>query len=75
MDDHQAANAAVLEKAGAAWVIRQDALKAPMLTALLEDILAHPADLSERAGAAHRLGHPDAAARLADLVETLGTKP
>jgi len=35
MDDHQAANAAVLEKAGAAWVIKQDQWT-PTLAALLK---------------------------------------
>jgi UDP-N-acetylglucosamine--N-acetylmuramyl-(pentapeptide) pyrophosphoryl-undecaprenol N-acetylglucosamine transferase len=74
MDDHQAANAAVLEKAGAAWVVRQDALEANSLARMLEEIFSNPAQLAARADAAHKLGHPDAAARLADLVETLGAK-
>jgi UDP-N-acetylglucosamine--N-acetylmuramyl-(pentapeptide) pyrophosphoryl-undecaprenol N-acetylglucosamine transferase len=74
MDDHQAANAAVLEKAGAAWVVRQDALDANKLARMLEDIFSNPAQLASRAEAARKLGHPDAAARLADLVETLGAR-
>jgi UDP-N-acetylglucosamine--N-acetylmuramyl-(pentapeptide) pyrophosphoryl-undecaprenol N-acetylglucosamine transferase len=74
MDDHQAANAAVLEDAGAAWVIRQDALTAPGLADLLQDIFAAPEELRARAAAAKRLGHADAAARLADLTEELGTR-
>lgn len=72
MDDHQAANAAVLEQAGAAWVIRQDALDAEKLARLLTEIFAQPEALLARATAAKRLGHPDAAQRLADLAETLG---
>ena len=71
MDDHQAANAEVLEKAGAAWVIRQDALDAGKLAQLLAEIFAHPETLSQRAAAAKALGHPDAASRLADLAEAL----
>ena len=71
MDDHQAANAAVLEKAGAAWVIRQEALDADGLARLLADIFAHPETLKERAAAAKSLGHADAAERLADLAEHL----
>jgi UDP-N-acetylglucosamine--N-acetylmuramyl-(pentapeptide) pyrophosphoryl-undecaprenol N-acetylglucosamine transferase len=71
MDDHQAANAAVLEKAGAAWVLRQDALDAEQLSVLLSNILAQPDVLSAHAAAAKSLGHPDAAARLADLAEHL----
>jgi UDP-N-acetylglucosamine--N-acetylmuramyl-(pentapeptide) pyrophosphoryl-undecaprenol N-acetylglucosamine transferase len=74
MDDHQAANAAVLEKAGAAWVIRQDALKPEPFGRMLDDILSRPEQLAAKAAAAKTLGHPDAAARLADLVEQLGAK-
>jgi len=71
MDDHQAANAAVLENAGAAWVMRQDGLDAEQLSVLLGGILTQPEALSARAAAAKSLGHPDAAVRLADLTEDL----
>src|SRR5258705_4212658 len=71
MDDHQTANAAVLDKAGAAWVIRQAALDAAGLSHLLAEILARPQHLSDRAAAAKALGHVDAAERLADLAEHL----
>jgi UDP-N-acetylglucosamine--N-acetylmuramyl-(pentapeptide) pyrophosphoryl-undecaprenol N-acetylglucosamine transferase len=71
MDDHQAANAAVLENAKAAWVVRQDRLTPESLAGLLSEIFTHPEMLSARAEAAKALGHPDAAARLADLAETL----
>jgi UDP-N-acetylglucosamine--N-acetylmuramyl-(pentapeptide) pyrophosphoryl-undecaprenol N-acetylglucosamine transferase len=74
MDDHQAANAAVLEKAGAAWVISQSELDAEKLAKLLREIFAEPEVLRARAAAAKRLGHPDAAQRLADLAENLGGK-
>jgi UDP-N-acetylglucosamine--N-acetylmuramyl-(pentapeptide) pyrophosphoryl-undecaprenol N-acetylglucosamine transferase len=70
-DDHQAANAAVMEKAGAAWVIRQDALNAEGLAQKLAEILTRPEMLGACAQAAKSLGHPDAAARLADLAEHL----
>ena len=70
-DDHQTANAAVLTKASAAWTIQQRDLNADMLAALLGDIFAHPARLAAHAAAAHALGKPDAAARLADVVEKL----
>ena len=70
-DDHQAANAAVLEEAGAAWVIPQHALNSENLAALLADIFTHPEALGARAAAAKGLGHPDAAERLADLAEHL----
>jgi UDP-N-acetylglucosamine--N-acetylmuramyl-(pentapeptide) pyrophosphoryl-undecaprenol N-acetylglucosamine transferase len=74
MDDHQAANAAVLERAGAAWVIRQDMLEAGSLARQLEEIFARPEHLAARAAAARQLGHPDAAMRLADLAESLGAR-
>jgi UDP-N-acetylglucosamine--N-acetylmuramyl-(pentapeptide) pyrophosphoryl-undecaprenol N-acetylglucosamine transferase len=72
MDDHQAANAAVLADAGAAWAIRQDTLDASKLAALLQQIFAAPEELQSRAKAAKALGRPEAARSLADLVETLG---
>lgn len=71
MDNHQAANAAVLENAGAAWVLPQAGLDAQKLATLLADILHNPSLLSVRAAAAKGLGHPDAAQRLADLAEQL----
>jgi UDP-N-acetylglucosamine--N-acetylmuramyl-(pentapeptide) pyrophosphoryl-undecaprenol N-acetylglucosamine transferase len=74
MDDHQAANAAVLEKANAAWVIKQDRLTPEGLASQLSEIFTHPEMLSARAEAAKALGHPDAAARLADLAETLSER-
>jgi UDP-N-acetylglucosamine--N-acetylmuramyl-(pentapeptide) pyrophosphoryl-undecaprenol N-acetylglucosamine transferase len=71
MDDHQAANAAVLERAGAAWVVLQSGLDAPKLACLVAEIIADPPLLSARAAAAKALGQPDAAKRLADLAEQL----
>jgi UDP-N-acetylglucosamine--N-acetylmuramyl-(pentapeptide) pyrophosphoryl-undecaprenol N-acetylglucosamine transferase len=73
MDDHQAANAAVLEKAGAAWVIRQSDLDAEKLATLLERILGEPETLRAHAEAAKGLGHADAAERLADLAENIAS--
>jgi UDP-N-acetylglucosamine--N-acetylmuramyl-(pentapeptide) pyrophosphoryl-undecaprenol N-acetylglucosamine transferase len=73
MDDHQSANAAVLEDAGAAWVVRQDRLDAEKLARMLEDILSVPESLRQRAAAAKTLGHADAAERLADLAESLAS--
>lgn len=70
-DDHQAANAAVLERAGAAWVVPQNQLDAPKLAGMLTDIFGDPGALAARAAAAKALGHPDAAQRLADLAQQL----
>ncbi len=71
MDDHQSANAAVLEKAGAAWVVMERDLDVPKLSRLLERILPSPTACARCAQAARSLGRADAAQRLADLVEQL----
>jgi UDP-N-acetylglucosamine--N-acetylmuramyl-(pentapeptide) pyrophosphoryl-undecaprenol N-acetylglucosamine transferase len=75
MDDHQAANAAVLQDAKAAWMVRQEDLDADKLRDLLREILSDPGGLALRAANAAKLGRPDAAARLADIVERLGVRP
>lgn len=70
-DDHQTANAAVLEQAGAAWVVQQRDLSEQKLAKMLEEILGDGAGLARRAEAAHALGRPDATQRLADLVDSI----
>lgn len=70
-DDHQAANAAVLERAGAAWMVRESDLSPESLAALLVSALEDMQGLAARAIASRGAGRPDAAARLADLVEKL----
>ncbi len=72
MDDHQTANAKILSDANAAWMVPQSSLDAPKLAQLLEDVFSDPSVLVERAANAAALGHPDAASRLADIVESLG---
>ncbi len=71
-DDHQTANAQVMAKAGAALLMQQRDLSAEKLAQILRDSLDAPAALRERAAAAHALAVPDAATRLADLVDRLG---
>jgi UDP-N-acetylglucosamine--N-acetylmuramyl-(pentapeptide) pyrophosphoryl-undecaprenol N-acetylglucosamine transferase len=68
-DDHQTANAAVFANAGAAWLLPQRDLSAPSLAGLLEGILRSPDELECRARGALSLAKPDAASRLADMVE------
>jgi UDP-N-acetylglucosamine--N-acetylmuramyl-(pentapeptide) pyrophosphoryl-undecaprenol N-acetylglucosamine transferase len=75
MDDHQTANAEVLAKANAAWLVPQNKLGAPKLARMLEEVLSNPSELARRAANAAGLGHPDAAARLADIAESLGARP
>lgn len=68
LDQDQAANAAQLERSGAARVIRQSAFTPGWLAGELRNALADPASLARRAQAARAAGIPDAAARLADLI-------
>ncbi|WP_312784607.1 undecaprenyldiphospho-muramoylpentapeptide beta-N-acetylglucosaminyltransferase [Brevundimonas sp.] len=69
MDDHQTLNARALSEAGAARVIAEDDLTVDSLTAALTEVLSDPAHLAAMSAAARSVAIPDAAARLADLVE------
>lgn len=70
-DDHQTANALAMEASGGAWVIPQQDFTAASVADKLADLFAHPQTLSAAAAAAKDFALPDAAARLADAVETL----
>jgi UDP-N-acetylglucosamine--N-acetylmuramyl-(pentapeptide) pyrophosphoryl-undecaprenol N-acetylglucosamine transferase len=77
-DDHQTANAAGYVKAGAGMLLPEAQATAAKLTGDLIGFMGSPEALSAAAAAARGLGIPDAAARLADLVEaecrTLGSR-
>lgn len=68
-DDHQTANAAGYVKAGAGFLMPEDKASAATLAGELKGFMGSPEALSGAAAAARGLGIPDAAARLADLVE------
>ena len=68
-DDHQRLNAKALVDAGAAVVILEDDLTVQALTEALQPLLGDPARLAAMAAGARAAALPDAAARLADLVE------
>jgi UDP-N-acetylglucosamine--N-acetylmuramyl-(pentapeptide) pyrophosphoryl-undecaprenol N-acetylglucosamine transferase len=68
LDQDQAANAALLAKAGAATVVRQSEFTPEALAALIRKALADPGALQAQAAAAKRAAVPDAAERLAKLV-------
>ncbi|GGI92380.1 UDP-N-acetylglucosamine--N-acetylmuramyl-(pentapeptide) pyrophosphoryl-undecaprenol N-acetylglucosamine transferase [Polymorphobacter multimanifer] len=70
-DDHQTDNARAMAGAGGAVMIAQPDFAPSRLAAALEAWLGNPAALAAAAAAAHGLGRPDAAARLADLVMDL----
>jgi len=69
VDDHQAVNAGWLSDQGAAVVMRQDALDANGLAALLETLLSDDERLAAMADAAYQLRTPDATRRVADVCE------
>lgn len=73
LDQDQAANAAVLEAAGAAIVIPQTAFQPSWLAAEFGRTLADPAGLlGPQVARARAIGLPNAAERLADLVLRVG---
>ena len=67
--DHQTANARALSEAGAAIVTPESKLDAATLSDQIALILSDPGGASRMARAAHSTAVPDAANRLADLVE------
>ena len=67
--DHQTANGRVLERAGAALLIPDAELDGERLRRELEPLVGDRARLAAMGRAAHALAHPDAAERVADLIE------
>ena len=74
MDDHQTLNARLLSDVGAAAVIAEPKFTAAKLAEVLEDLLTKPEVLARMAVAAHGAARPDAAERLADLVEATAAR-
>ena len=70
LDDDQGQNARLLAEAGAAEVAREDELTADSMAAALKKLIASPTRLAKMAAAARKVAKPDAADRLADVVET-----
>lgn len=70
--DHQRANASELEEVGAAVVVADDSLDGERLTSVVEPLIGDPSTLEAMGRAALSIGHPDAAARIADLLERHG---
>jgi UDP-N-acetylglucosamine--N-acetylmuramyl-(pentapeptide) pyrophosphoryl-undecaprenol N-acetylglucosamine transferase len=68
-DDHQTFNAKLLSDAGAAEVVREQDFTAEHLSDVIRKMLSDPAELARRSAAAKSVAQPDAAERLADLVE------
>lgn len=68
-DDHQTYNAKLLSDVGAAEVITEAKFSSAALSETLAAMLSDPEGLRRRAEAAKAVSAPDAAERLADLVE------
>jgi UDP-N-acetylglucosamine--N-acetylmuramyl-(pentapeptide) pyrophosphoryl-undecaprenol N-acetylglucosamine transferase len=67
-DDHQRANAAQLQHAGAAEMLVESAFTAGVLAERLRALMEEPHRLETMAQRAQGMARPDAASRLADLV-------
>jgi UDP-N-acetylglucosamine--N-acetylmuramyl-(pentapeptide) pyrophosphoryl-undecaprenol N-acetylglucosamine transferase len=72
-DQHQLENAKTAEQAGAARVIVQADLTPERLLGEIRDLLDHPEQLIRMEHCARSLARPDAAERIADLVEELAS--
>jgi UDP-N-acetylglucosamine--N-acetylmuramyl-(pentapeptide) pyrophosphoryl-undecaprenol N-acetylglucosamine transferase len=69
IDDHQTANAQAIDNAGGAWLLPEESFTADALAVRLESFLDVPEILNQTAERARTVGWPDAAQRLADLIE------
>lgn len=70
-DQHQLRNAQALARAGAARLIPQDELTGKRLVAEILDLLEHPEKIQALEEGVRRFAAPDAAARIADLIESV----
>ncbi len=73
--DHQAANAQVLVRAGAAVMLRDPEVTVDRLAAEIESLLATPGRLAGMGAAARSVARPDAADRVAAVVEQHARRP
>ncbi len=67
-DDHQRENARALEAAGAACLLEEKELTGQRLAAVIQEVLSTPGRLEAMERNAKRLGKPEAAAQVADLL-------
>ena len=71
LDHDQAVNAAALQAEGGATLVPQSDLTAERLAAMLVEAMNEPDRLARMAEAGKRVGHADAAERLADMAERI----
>jgi UDP-N-acetylglucosamine--N-acetylmuramyl-(pentapeptide) pyrophosphoryl-undecaprenol N-acetylglucosamine transferase len=74
LDDDQGQNAQVMVEAGGAVVAREDQLTVETMSTALVKLLGNPDRLARMAAGAASLARPDAAERLADLVEAVAAE-
>ena len=74
LDDNQTPNADILARAEAGWRVAQAELTPDSLAQMLTRIFAEPGDLVRRAVCAHAIAVPQAAEKLADVVERLANR-
>jgi len=70
-DQHQLRNAQTLARARAARLIQQDELSGARLAAEILDLLEHPEEMQALEERVHKFAVPDAAACIADLIESV----
>ncbi len=71
LDNDQLMNARAFSAAGAGWVFRQDEIEPEQLAAFITRLRFAPQDLEAAHKAARAFARPDAARRLADVIEGL----
>lgn len=71
LDQDQKANATAFSEAGGGWMAAQADLTPERLAGELESLMAEPQRLAAASAAAKAMAQPDAAARLADYVESV----
>jgi UDP-N-acetylglucosamine--N-acetylmuramyl-(pentapeptide) pyrophosphoryl-undecaprenol N-acetylglucosamine transferase len=74
LDQDQKANAAVLARAGGGWLVEQRDMTPARLAGDLAELIADPRRLARVAAGAKQVGRPNAADRLADLVERVAAR-
>lgn len=69
--DHQRQNALASQVAGASRVIEDSQLTGTSLVAVLEELMESPAVLAQMRQASQRLSHPDATARVVEIIKSV----
>jgi UDP-N-acetylglucosamine--N-acetylmuramyl-(pentapeptide) pyrophosphoryl-undecaprenol N-acetylglucosamine transferase len=70
-DDHQTLNGRIISQGKAGWVIPEDQISQEGVADKIAYLMTHPSELRAAAVAARALWIPEAAEKVADLVEGL----